>query len=78
MINDSPPSSSVACRRNCGVAPVMVSSIWVRSAEMRLASSPTRRWPKKDMGREISREYVSRRMATNARSPTSLNQMTWK
>ena len=50
------PTSSVVCRRNCGVAPVSVSSICVRSAEMRLESSPTRRWAKKLMGSAMRRE----------------------
>ena len=56
MMKKRLPLSRVAWRRNCGVAPVSVSSICVKSAEMRLESSPTRRWAKKLMGSATRRE----------------------
>ena len=50
-----PPTSSVVWRRSWGSTEIRVSSIWIRSAESRLASSPTRRWAKKVIGSEIKR-----------------------
>ena len=50
-----PPSRTKDCRKNCGTTMISVASIWVRSAERRLFNSPTRRWPKNDIGRQISR-----------------------
>ena len=50
-----PPMSNRDCRKNCGTDMMSVDSICVRSAEMRLFNSPTRRWPKNDIGRQISR-----------------------
>ena len=65
-IRAMPPMSIVDCRINCGRNMIRVSSIWIRSAERRLANSPTRRCAKNAIGSDNNRAYVSRRKSTSA------------
>ena len=44
------PIMMMLWRRNCGTAMIKASCSWVRSASMRLVSSPTWRWLKNVMG----------------------------